>query len=205
MQDRARIVEQLEAGGPRRFAMLWANRAALAPHVPPDSTWLNTLQTRPGEAWDVRWMFTSDKEANVIRGLFSQMEGPLKVLQPLKPVLAHVRKEFGPPQQPGTPQAALEGGTTFGYTPGADGSGAFTTNVIRMAQVDGAPSAVMTYVEKGTPFAPFQDAFFVLCPDVVLAAGRTGVNMNGKLAGVNTNPFYMVRGDRETGRAAFER
>ena len=70
-----------------------------------------------------------------------------------------------------------------------------------MAQVDGAPAAVMTYVEKGTPFAPFQDAFVVLAPDVVLAAGRTGVNLGGgKLAGVNTNPFYMVRVDRETGQ-----
>ncbi len=200
-QDRARIVEQLEAGGPRRFAMLWANRAALTAVGPPVDTWLTTLQTRPGQAWDVRWMFTSDQEASVIRGLFSQLEGPLNVLQPLKPVLAHVRKEFGPVQHAGTPQAALEGGTTFGFTPGKDGSGAFTTNVIRMAQVDGAPAAVMTYVEKGTPFAPFQDAFVVLAPDVVLAAGRTGVNLGGgKLAGVNTNPFYMVRVDRETGQ-----
>ena len=202
--DNAAIVLALDQGGPRRFAMLWSQRAALAPFVPPPEAALSHLQTHQGEAWDVRWMFTGDKEPAVIQGLFSNMPAPLASLQPLKPVLAHVRKEFAAPQGNGTPNASLEGGTTFGFTPGADGTGSFTTNVIRMAEVDGKPTPVMTYVEKGTPFAPFQDAFFMLSPDVALAVGRTGARVGGKLVGAPTNPFYMVRSDRETGKAPFE-
>lgn len=185
--DEAGVAAILEKAGPRLASKLW--EADLPQWVPPEKT-LDTLKTKPDEAWRVRWNydFNEPKASAELARLAPPLKGLLKVLD-------NVRKNF--PAGSNTRADQITGGTTFGYDPAKPGSGQVTPNVIRMTESMNSrtgqpmPVALMTYskapwFDKNTGVG-FNDEFKALTPNIILAKGRvaeyTDADLHGEAAG----------------------
>jgi len=190
------LMQMLESAGPARTSLLWDQVQSMRGAIPPER-YLDTLATKPGQSWDVRWNFTQGKDKDAAAQIASRLLAILPGTTPQQAVgvLNNIRKEF-PVHQGGQ----LEGGTTHSYNPHVLGSGEFTPNVVELRERRGKPVAEMSY-SKPPWFHPalktgFRDSFIPLTPNLILAAGYFT-----RYASDPSNApwqFYMVRQDTET-------